>query len=133
MSTHNICFRRQIRKIFCGYPLLSVAMFSVWIPSFCYKGDVVYFEYVHALLLHLIFEEALPFVMPQDSCMILTSYSKRHFFVVFFYASISFCCLLNIASHFPPKIFLKSCYIHSISLALIQECKYKMPNVRKGS
>ena len=28
MSTHNICFRREIRKIICGYPLLSVAMES---------------------------------------------------------------------------------------------------------
>ena len=26
MSTHNICFRLEIRKIICGYPLLSVAM-----------------------------------------------------------------------------------------------------------
>ena len=26
MSTHNICFRREIRKILCGYPLSSVAM-----------------------------------------------------------------------------------------------------------
>ena len=26
MSTHNICFRREIRKILCGYPFLSVAM-----------------------------------------------------------------------------------------------------------
>ena len=26
MSTHNICFRREIKKILCGYPLLSVAM-----------------------------------------------------------------------------------------------------------
>ena len=26
MSTHNICIRRKIRKILCGYPLLSVAM-----------------------------------------------------------------------------------------------------------
>ena len=25
MSTHNICFCREIKKI-CGYPLLSVAM-----------------------------------------------------------------------------------------------------------
>ena len=29
MSTHNICFRGEIRKILCGYPLLSVAMISV--------------------------------------------------------------------------------------------------------
>ena len=28
MSTHNICFHREIRKILCGYPLLSVAMNS---------------------------------------------------------------------------------------------------------
>ena len=26
MSTHNICFRGEIRKILCRYPLLSVAM-----------------------------------------------------------------------------------------------------------
>ena len=26
MSTHNICFCREIRKLLCGYPLLSVAM-----------------------------------------------------------------------------------------------------------
>ena len=29
MSTHNIYFRREVRKILCGYPLLSVAMESV--------------------------------------------------------------------------------------------------------
>ena len=26
MSTHNICFREEIKKIFCGYSLLSGAM-----------------------------------------------------------------------------------------------------------
>ena len=26
MSTHNICFRQEVRKLLCGYPLLSVAM-----------------------------------------------------------------------------------------------------------
>ena len=26
MSTHNVCFHEEIRKILCGYPLLSVAM-----------------------------------------------------------------------------------------------------------
>ena len=26
MSTHNICIRREMRKILCGYPLLSVAI-----------------------------------------------------------------------------------------------------------
>ena len=29
MSTHNICIRREIRKILCGYPLLSVAMMTI--------------------------------------------------------------------------------------------------------
>ena len=28
MNTHNICFHREIRKILCGYSLLSVAMTS---------------------------------------------------------------------------------------------------------
>ena len=28
MSTHNICICREIRKILCGNPLLSVAMQS---------------------------------------------------------------------------------------------------------
>ena len=39
MSTHNICFRREIRKILCGYPLLSVAMIigkKMLNNSFCY-------------------------------------------------------------------------------------------------
>ena len=26
MSTHNICFHGEIRKILCGYPLLFVVM-----------------------------------------------------------------------------------------------------------
>ena len=26
MSTHNICFHGEIRKIICGYPLLSGAV-----------------------------------------------------------------------------------------------------------
>ena len=34
MSTHNICFCREIRKILCGYPLLSVAMTQVNIEKF---------------------------------------------------------------------------------------------------
>ena len=28
MSTHNICFHGEIRKVLCGHPLLSVAMTS---------------------------------------------------------------------------------------------------------
>ena len=34
MSTHNICFPREIRKIICGYPLLSVAMFKFLGPHY---------------------------------------------------------------------------------------------------
>ena len=30
MSTHNICFHGEIRKILCGYPLLSVAKRGWW-------------------------------------------------------------------------------------------------------
>ena len=29
MSTHNICICREIRKILCGYPLLSVAVYCM--------------------------------------------------------------------------------------------------------
>ena len=32
MSTHNICFRGEIRKNIMWIPLLSVAIFSVTIP-----------------------------------------------------------------------------------------------------
>ena len=38
MSTHNICFRREIRKILCGYPLLSVAMHSTIFSDSVRKG-----------------------------------------------------------------------------------------------
>ena len=31
MSTYNICIRREIRKILCGYPLLS---------SYVHGGDI---------------------------------------------------------------------------------------------
>ena len=41
MSTHNICFRGEIRKILCGYPLLSVAMLIVksFLWSFSASAD----------------------------------------------------------------------------------------------
>ena len=51
MSTHNICFRWEIRKILCGYPLLSVTMLAhfmilhqgfigqnLWLSSFSCLG-----------------------------------------------------------------------------------------------
>ena len=33
---HNICFRREIRKILCGYPLLSVAILNLCV-HICYN------------------------------------------------------------------------------------------------
>ena len=33
MSTHNICFCQEIRKILCGYPLLSVAMYNQYFSA----------------------------------------------------------------------------------------------------
>ena len=42
MSTHNICTHREIRKILCRYPLLSVAMKNV---------DI--FQWVKYVYLHL--------------------------------------------------------------------------------
>ena len=49
MSTHNICFRREIRKILSGYPLLSVAMAE---PQFLLS---LFFSIVHVFrLLHVI-------------------------------------------------------------------------------
>ena len=33
MNTHNICFHGEIRKILCGYRLLSVAMLCYNEPS----------------------------------------------------------------------------------------------------
>ena len=67
MSTHNICFCREIRKILCGYPLLSVAVrfCSVnghWRQSFCIKefkalycqGLLIKFKFGQLLVLHLV-------------------------------------------------------------------------------
>ena len=38
MSTHNICFHGEIRKIFFWYPLLSRPMFEVGTMQRTYKG-----------------------------------------------------------------------------------------------
>ena len=38
MSTHNICFRGEIRKIFTGYPLLSRPISIITIEIKCYKN-----------------------------------------------------------------------------------------------
>ena len=46
MSTLNICFRGEIRKILCGYPLLSVAMSKLLrcksLSHFCSKNINVF-------------------------------------------------------------------------------------------
>ena len=41
MNTHNICFRGEIRKILCGYPLLFVAMV---------KGDMLMVSISHTFV-----------------------------------------------------------------------------------
>ena len=42
MSTHNICFHQEIRKILCGHPLLSLAMpFIITYQSMHLGGLVV--------------------------------------------------------------------------------------------
>ena len=41
MSTHNICFCREIRKILCGYHLLSVAMKNCFIVNKCFLEDLL--------------------------------------------------------------------------------------------
>ena len=41
MSTHNICFGGEIRKILCGYPLLSVAMDTHSYLDLCHGYNVV--------------------------------------------------------------------------------------------
>ena len=38
MRTHNVCFRGEIRKILCGYPLLSVAMGLLWYSHILVKN-----------------------------------------------------------------------------------------------
>ena len=41
MSTQNICFCQEIRKILCGYPLLSVAMNIVNLSSVVFAQSVI--------------------------------------------------------------------------------------------
>ena len=48
MSTHNICFHGEIRKILCGYPLLSVTML---IYSFCFVFNVILYKHPAKALL----------------------------------------------------------------------------------
>ena len=43
MSTHNICFRGEIRKILCGYPLLSVAMICIATDKRRYPQNIFYY------------------------------------------------------------------------------------------
>ena len=51
MSTHNICFLGEIRKILCGYPLLSVAMDCLFAQSdigvFCFYLRLMWPNYYH--------------------------------------------------------------------------------------
>ena len=52
MSTHNICFRGEIRKIFTRYPLLSRPMELCSLVSvlvFLYLGSTAYYIYTMIL------------------------------------------------------------------------------------
>ena len=51
MSTHNICFHGETRKISCGYPLLSVAM---PLDSFRKWGDHIFYLVFYYPTLNLI-------------------------------------------------------------------------------
>ena len=44
MSTHNICFHQEIRKILCGYLLLSVAMEITKYPDPLLSGALCLFN-----------------------------------------------------------------------------------------
>ena len=52
VGTHNICLRRLIRKILCGYPLLSVAMYP-WCkkyhiyPKYLYTCHKIWMSVLH--------------------------------------------------------------------------------------
>ena len=58
MSTHNICFCGEIRKLLCGYPLLSVAM----VPHFM----IVLISYINLLNLSWIIK--CLFLKPFNLC-----------------------------------------------------------------
>ena len=47
MSTHNICFRGEIRKIFTGYPPLSRPMFMDNLGKFSYFTMKMYVVCTH--------------------------------------------------------------------------------------
>ena len=47
MSTHNICFSREIRKILCGYPFLSVAMST---PKICSGATILTIALLNKLM-----------------------------------------------------------------------------------
>ena len=49
MSTHNICFHREIRKIICGYPFLSVELYAMDL-RFC---GLCFFFLTHCILVVL--------------------------------------------------------------------------------
>ena len=59
MSTHNICFRGEIRKILCRYPLLSVAMICVFAD---YTGLMVGFVMRLAITVNVLKFQTLYFI-----------------------------------------------------------------------
>ena len=60
MSTHNICFHREIRKILCGDPLLSVAMYKELVGSrdgkyfYSQNTGTLIFQFLTIVKIHLL-------------------------------------------------------------------------------
>ena len=61
---HNICFRGEIRKIICGYPLLSVAMDSPAIKHRIYRTPECWLSFRD--ILHMAMIRKICNVRPQD-------------------------------------------------------------------
>ena len=55
MSTHNICFPGEVRKILCGYPILSVAM-SIGCKCLFLDYRAMYISVLYVMALPLKFE-----------------------------------------------------------------------------
>ena len=54
MSTHNICLCGEIRKILCGYPLLSVAMNIAFLQKYEAADQPAHFSHTICLLFFLL-------------------------------------------------------------------------------
>ena len=72
---HNICFRGEIRKILCGYSLLSAAILAYGI---CYKG-IMFFSFSQYLLRPSKYPSFRPSVRTSDNSTfsLIRTYLRR--------------------------------------------------------